>query len=589
MENDEQQLPPLPFDMLIKDIWRLIKPYRTRFLFASLLRIIGDIANLYPALAMAWIITFLSRYTPGQEIYELWMTFILMIAASAVRLIGNHGGRVMCYFVSERVALDAQINAVRHIFSLPACWHETENTGNKLKRITRGGESYQRLLRVWIQNVIEICVNFIGVTWIIFHIDPLLAGLLVVFGIVYYVIARALIRPASKAAHEANLKEEDYTGLSFEALNNIRSIQVYGSAALLLARIGAMIDLFYQAICKRLWRFTVRNTSLDVWQFFFRSIALVVIIIGIVSGKYELGLIVAFNWYFHAIAESVRELADVAQEYVIARLSIQRLNDILQQRSADWNDTNALVVPPNWKRIAFRNVTFAYGDEPILNDVSFEIKRGERIGIVGLSGAGKSTLFKLLMKEHENYTGDITFDGFRLRSIARSSYFERTAVVLQDTEIFNFSLRDNITLSRASDVVDEQSLRESIEIAHISDFLSKLPSGTETLVGEKGVKLSGGEKQRVGIARAIYKQPNLLLMDEATSHLDVESEASIKDSLHRFFQKVTAIVIAHRLTTIKEMDRIIVIEKGRIVEEGSFADLQRKKGRFYELWERQKL
>jgi ATP-binding cassette subfamily B protein len=161
--------------------------------------------------------------------------------------------------------------------------------------------------------------------------------------------------------------------------------------------------------------------------------------------------------------------------------------------------------------------------------------------------------------------------------------------VLQETEVFNFTLRQNIVLANSEESANNELFEKSLHIAHVTDFLSKLPEGADTLIGEKGVKLSGGEKQRLGIARAVFKQPQILLLDEATSHLDVESEEKIRTSLHEFFQSVTAVVIAHRLTTLREMDRIIVIEDGKIMEEGSFDELYQKQGRFYELWEKQKL
>ena len=161
------------------------------------------------------------------------------------------------------------------------------------------------------------------------------------------------------------------------------------------------------------------------------------------------------------------------------------------------------------------------------------------------------------------------------------------AVVLQDTEVFNFSLRDNITIGAAE--VKEDALQQALQVAHVNDFIAKLPQGLNTLIGEKGVKLSGGEKQRVGIARAVFKAPQLLLLDEATSHLDIESEEKIKDSLHTFFQHVTSVVIAHRLTTIQEMDRIILLEKGTVCEQGSFEELIARRGKFFNLWEKQKL
>ena len=213
----------------------------------------------------------------------------------------------------------------------------------------------------------------------------------------------------------------------------------------------------------------------------------------------------------------------------------------------------------------------------MLKNISFEIKRGERIGIVGLSGAGKSTLIKLLLKEHESYTGDILFDDVSIREMRKSSYLKRVAVVLQDTEVFNFSLKENITIASQETENEFERLQDALHTAHITDFIKRLPDGINTLIGEKGVKLSGGERQRLGIARAIYKKPEILFLDEATSHLDLESEEKIQDSLHKFFKQVTAVVIAHRLSTIREMDRVLVIEHGRIIDSGTFDELKKRR------------
>jgi len=245
--------------------------------------------------------------------------------------------------------------------------------------------------------------------------------------------------------------------------------------------------------------------------------------------------------------------------------------------------------PKDWKKISFKNVSFGYGESDVLHDISFDIHRGEKVGIIGLSGAGKSTLFKLLLKEHESYEGEILIDEVPLSEISRQDYFNYSAVVLQDTEVFNLSLRENIVLANNNEAENSSLLERAINVAHVEDVIARLPDGEDTLIGEKGVRLSGGERQRIGIARAVFKSPQLLLLDEATSHLDIESEGKIQSSLHEFFQTVTAVVIAHRLTTIKEMDRIIVVEDGRILEEGSFEELHKKQGRFHELWEKQSL
>ena len=239
--------------------------------------------------------------------------------------------------------------------------------------------------------------------------------------------------------------------------------------------------------------------------------------------------------------------------------------------------------------INFQNVSKNYNGYQALIDANFKIVPQEFVSVVGRSGAGKSTLFKLLLKEHEGFEGSIRFDEQPIQTIRRDSYFEQVAAVLQETEVFNFSLRDNIVMAERSTQVDEKRFNRALAIAHVRDFLDKLPQGVDTLIGEKGFKLSGGEKQRLGIARAVFKQPELLFLDEATSHLDSESEAKIQDSLHKFFKNVTAILIAHRRSTIKQMDRILVLEDGQIIEEGSFSELQKKRGRFHELWEQQKL
>jgi ABC-type multidrug transport system fused ATPase/permease subunit len=282
-------------------------------------------------------------------------------------------------------------------------------------------------------------------------------------------------------------------------------------------------------------------------------------------------------------------LSRAAQDFVTARFSIARMKAILNEPITIDDEKGKVLFSPQWKKITFEDVSFAYGDNRVLNKISFEVRRGEKVGIVGLSGAGKSTLFKLLLKEREEFDGKILFDDISLKKIRKNDYFKQVSVVLQDTEVFNFSLQDNITITNTKQKANKKLLQQALRTAHVDDFLHKLPQGLETVIGEKGIKLSGGERQRLGIARAVFKQPQMLLLDEATSHLDLESEENIQDSLHKFFDQVTAIVIAHRLTTIKEMDRILVIENGALMESGSFEQLYAQKGRFYELWEKQRL
>lgn len=578
-----------PVGVFLRDVWRFLRPYRWRFVLVTFFRVAGDLAWLYPAFAFASVVTFLNRYHAGTDLRPLVTVGILWAVAIFVRFMSQFSTKLFGYQISERVALDAELTSTRHLFALPIAWHEKENTGNKMKRLNRGGQGLDRVIRTWFNSIIEIAVNFVGTLLILAHVDGRIAVASGLFLILYFLLSIALTRRASLAEYQVDVQEEVLHGQAFELLNNIRTVKVLDLGGPLYRRIEKIAAELFRRIRIRVWHFQIRSTMLGLWGHAFRFTTLALIAWGILHGRYELGFLILFNSYFWSVWESVSELSDVTQDIVVAKNGIARMMAILNEPIEQEADSTKVTFPKLWQEIRVEHLSFAYDHVKVLRDVSFTIRRGERIGIVGLSGAGKSTLFKLLLKERETYSGRISIDNVPLRNIARSSYFRHVAVVLQDTEVFNLSVQDNIAIAGQSRRTQPTLLRRALQTAHVEDFVNKLPQGLHTLIGEKGVKLSGGEKQRVGIARAIYKKPEVLLLDEATSHLDLESEQKIRDSLHTFFQNVTAIVIAHRLTTIREMNRILVIENGKLIEQGSFDELYGKQGRFYELWEKQRL
>lgn len=294
-----------------------------------------------------------------------------------------------------------------------------------------------------------------------------------------------------------------------------------------------------------------------------------------------------FNSYFKDLRTAIDELSSVSMDIMVARISIGRLRDIMAIPITIDSPIGKYPFPRSWSKLSITDVSFSYDTHPILRNITLHIKRGEKIGIVGLSGAGKSTLFKLLLKEREGFSGSIRLDDRPITDIDKSDFVHHVSVVLQDTEVFNFSLRDNILIT--TQPTTSLPIDDILTASHLHGLVQKLPQGLDTPIGEKGIRLSGGERQRLGLARAIARRPDILLLDEATSHLDVESEQLIQLALHDVLSQVTAIVIAHRLTTIQEMDRIVVMENGAIVEVGSFAELMAREGRFYTLWNTQRL
>lgn len=573
---------------LIRDLWGFLGARRRLFLFACVMALSGAVVWLYPPYAMAQLVDVLTGSKITDSLSTIQMIFLLWILVSVwhygsdqiVDAIGNR--------IAERTALDVQLSTISHLLRLDLTWHEKENAGAKLKRIQRGVEGINQISRIWFRTGIPAIVRFGGMIPILAAFDARVGILTLFFLLTYFALSWMLTRRAGRASHISSTADEELQGIVFEGISNVRSVKVLGMQEGLLGIISKSIEQLFRKIRARILLFRLRNTVLNLWAQLFRVGIMFFIAFEVYEGRRDVGFLVLFYNYFNYIWESIQQLSDLSLDFIVAKFGISRMRDIQNEPVRIDEDHGKQAFPLSWNTIDVRNLSFAYGRQKILDGISFTIRRGERIGIVGISGAGKSTLFKLLLKEHENYDGEITIGDVPLKEIRRSDFFRRTAVVLQDTEVFNFRLIDNITLANIAHADDASLLEQATKTAHVQDFLHRLPDGLDTVIGEKGIKLSGGEKQRVGIARAVFKKPDILFLDEATSHLDLESEAKIQDSLHQFFQNVTAVVIAHRLTTIKEMDRILVLEGGRIIESGSFDELYAMKGRFFELWEKQK-
>ena len=577
-----------PTKLFLGDVWRFIRPYKRNFFLGSFSRLAADLVWLYPAVAVAGIVDGLTAGKDSGNYSVVWTYVFLYTLCSLVQPTLKNYAKKLLYEISDKTSLDLEFAALRHMFALDVQWHEKESTGNKLKGADIAGRGMATLMRLWVNNLISLFVNLVGMPVILFQFDRGIAIAVALVMVLRLFVSRRFSTKIGAFQYDLNQKGEDLNGLYQEGMSNVRTVKVMAAVGSLTNIMSKAVNDFFIDIKKFISLNQWRSFVLDQTFLLFRVGMYIYIVIEVINGHAEVGLFILATTYLNAISGSVDELANASQEITIARYNLTRVREIFEQKVNTSSEEGKVTLPREWQRLEIEHLSFQYGENEVLNDISFEIKRGEKIGVVGLSGAGKSTLFKLLLKEYEDYKGLIKFDGLNLREVSPKDYYAHTAVVLQETEVFNFSLKDNVTIGREK--YTKSSFDKALEISHVQDFLHKLPQGVDTLIGEKGVKLSGGEKQRLGIARAVYKEPELLLLDEATSHLDIESEKSIQDSLHQFFESVTAIVIAHRLTTIKEMDRIIVIEGGKLVEQGSFSKLMKTPGgRFRELWKKQKI
>lgn len=570
-------------------MWQFIRPYKFKFFIATFLAIISSAMILYSSFAFSQIVNIVTKLKTGDSLFAVYVILITWLISIVIHHITGFLARYININVAEKAATDSELYAIKHISSLDMSWHEKENSGNKMKRIDRGSKSIVNLVRLWSTNMIFIVVTFIGAIIIISNFNKILAGSIIIYQIIYYFIASSARRRGLKALHEGNIKGEEITGLWYEIISNIRSIKVLGMVNKIFVYGQSTIVEYLETVKRRIFWYQGAGSLQGIWEGIARITLMAYVIWGILNGYYEIGFLILFSGYFNTLTRAVSQFTEAEMEIATAKASIGRLTDILDVPIVIDKEEGKVNFPENWQAVHVRDLSFGYGDNEVISNINLEIKKGQKIGIVGLSGAGKSTIFKLLLKEHESYSGEILIGDVPLKKIKKSSYVQHIAAVLQDTEVFNMSLKQNIFLANSLEEHNQELFDRSLTIAHVNDFLNKLPKGVDTLIGEKGIKLSGGEKQRLGIARAVFKKPEILFLDEATSHLDVESEQKIQDSLKKFFKDVTAIVIAHRLSTIREMDTIIVLENGKIIETGTFDELNAQSGRFRDFWDRQKL
>jgi len=575
----------------VTDLATYVAPYKKKFFIGVFLRLTSDIARLYPAFAISLIIPLLGNIQQPESyrfviIYlGIWLLTVIYIgiAHDSSKYFGNQA--------AESAGLTLYRKCLNHIFLLDLSWHEQEGSGNKMKRIERGYDGVNETIRRVFDVLIEVMVNIVGVTFIFFTLDKILSISIIFFIITYFLLGKYLLTRASRQEQVVSKQMEELSGLTFESLNNILTIKSLSFNTGIMKVIKEHITILIEETRKRILYYRFQSGALNSYFFLFEFSIISFIIWNIFHGNYTVSLLLLFIGLFQRVGQSTNELVTVTQQMVVNKIWVSRATALLREPIGIENpekNSSQLPYPQDWKELHLKNIHFAYKKGQALNDISFSIKRGESVGIVGLSGAGKSTLFKLLLDLYEDYEGEILFDKTPLKNIARQAYIMHVSIVLQDTELFNISLRENIEIANLKKTATI-SMDDVIKMAHLTDVVENLSKKLDTIVGEKGVKLSGGQRQRVGIARAIYRDPDILLLDEATSHLDGHSEKQIQEAITEVKGKFTTIVIAHRLSTIQQMDKILVLDKGRVKESGTFSELLAKKGTFAKMWQMQKL
>jgi ATP-binding cassette subfamily B protein len=549
-----------------------IARYRWRAILALVSLTVAAIATLVVPVAVRRMIDF--GFTP-KGIAMINSYFSVMIAVVAVLALASASRYYLVMTLGERIVADLRRDVFAHLMSLSPAFFDSARSGELISRLTADTTQIKSAAGASTSIALRNLLLFLGATGMMVFTSPRLSGLVLLAIPVIVLPLVAFGRWVRRLSRNAQDTLADATSYAAELLGAIRTVQAYTSERMANARFGGEVEQAYEA-ARSSTRARAVLTAVVIFIIF--TSVVFVLWIGshdVLTGAITPGRLGQFILYAAFAAGGLGQLTEVWGEVSAASGASERLFEILRIRSqiVAAASPRALPVPPRGD-VSFENICFAYPtrpDAPAVDGVSFNVRAGEKVAIVGPSGAGKSTLFHLLLRFYDPASGTITVDGVPIKAADPRDVRARIALVPQDSVAFAASARENIRFGRP-DATDAE-VEHASNLAHASEFIRRLPGGFETPLGERGVTLSGGQRQRIAIARAILRDAPLLLLDEATSALDAESETLVQTALEELMRHRTTLVIAHRLATVLSCDRILVMDQGRIVEQGTHASL----------------
>ena len=489
--------------------------------------------------------------------------------------------------VTERAMRRLGLKVFRHLHKLDLDFHLNRQTGGLSRDIERGTSGINFLMRFLVFNIVPTLFEIAAVIGVLFFNYGISFALIILLSVISYIAFSIKATDwRTRFVREVNQADSSSSSRAIDSLLNYETVKYFNNEDYEAQRYDTDLAAWENARRKnRLSLFALNGGQASIIAIAMSSM-MALAAYNVAHGKMTIGDFVLINAFTMQIFMPLNFLGFVYREIRGSLANIENLFNLLDKHPKVPMDDQAPDLKVNKGQIKFDNVQFNYrSDRPILNKISFTIEPGQKVAVVGESGAGKSTLVKLLFRFYDTTKGSISIDGQDIKSVNQQSLRRAIGIVPQDTVLFNDTIVENIRYGRPD--ANNEEVQQAIDLAHLRSFITSLPDGELTQVGERGLKLSGGEKQRVAIARTILKRPPILVFDEATSSLDSQSEQAILSALREIAQGHTSLVIAHRLSTIVDADTIVVMGNGEIIEQGSHQQLLAANGAYKKLWQTQ--
>jgi len=572
-----------PIFKALPEIWQLIRPRRALMLLGFSLMIV----NRFSGLVLPYSTKFLVDDVIGKRNFRMLYPLVgIVLLATLAQGLTSFALTQTLSKAAQKLIAELRRRVQEHVGRLSVSYYDSNKTGMLVSRIMSDVEGVRNLIGTGLVDFVGGLLTAVIAFAVLIRISPVMTAIAFGFLLVFGVGLRKAFRTIRPIFRERAKINAEVTGRLTESLGGVRVVKGYHAEEREHHVFSLGVERLLQNVFRTLTATSVMSLSSSTLMGVIGAIVMFMGTRQILAGKLTLGGFFTYTMFLGYLAAPLFQVVGIGTQITEAIAGLERTREVLDETPEDEDPNRTIMLAEIRGDVAFEDVTFAYEQaKTVLHDISFRARPGTLTALVGSSGSGKSTIIGLIAAFHTPNSGKVLVDSVDLSSVRLESYRTQLGMVLQDSFLFDGTIRENVAFSKPNATEDE--ILRACAIARVDEFAEKYETKYDTIIGERGVKLSGGQRQRVSIARAILANPRILILDEATSSLDSESEGMIQEGLSYLMQGRTTFVIAHRLSTIRRADQILVVEAGRIVERGTHEALYELGGRYFELYTKQ--